>query len=399
MSWPSATLSFESCLHDLTPGQPKIQRTDYLQSGTLPIIDQGQKEFAGYTNDTANAYKGPLPVILFGDHTLVFKFVDRPFALGADGVRVLAARPPFVPKFIFYYLRSARMVSRGYSRHFKFLRELRFPNVAEKEQRRIVELLEQSDELRQQRAEADQLAGRILPALFHKMFGSLESVKPLSALADVVSGVAKGRKFNGQPPMTVPYVRVANVQDGYLDLSELKLIEALPGEVEELSLKRGDVLLTEGGDFDKLGRGAMLDRDLPDCIHQNHVFRVRCGPSKLLPEYFAAFLLSANARRYFLQCAKKTSNLASINMSQLRALPVPVPPLPLQKVFAERVREIREMETAQAESRARLECLFQSMLHRAFTGELTAKWREAHLKELLAETEKQARLLAANGKH
>jgi type I restriction enzyme, S subunit len=132
----------------------------------------------------------------------------------------------------------------------------------------------------------------------------------------------------------------------------------------------GDVLLTEGGDFDKLGRGAMLDQDLPGCIHQNHIFRVRCDLSKLLPEYFASFLLSSNACLYFRRCAKKTSNLASINMSQLRALPVPVPSMPLQKAFARRVTEIRELEASQAASRRRIEELFQALLHRAFDGEL-----------------------------
>lgn len=238
------------------------------------------------------------------------------------------------------------------------------------EQERIVNLLDEADELRKLRAQADRRTAQLIPALFHKTFGSTKSVKPLKELADVVSGVAKGRKFNGEQPLTIPYVRVANVQDGYLDLSELKTIEALPQEIEELSLKKGDVLLTEGGDFNKLGRGAMLEQDLPNCIHQNHVFRVRCHAAQMISEYFAGFLRSSDARSYFLRCAKKTSNLASINMSQLRALPVPVAPLPLQTEFAERVKAIRELETAQARSCGRLDALFASLLDKAFKGEL-----------------------------
>ena len=251
-----------------------------------------------------------------------------------------------------------------------FLKHVEVPVPPLAEQERIVKLLDEADALRKLRTQADRRTAEFIPALFYQMFGSTKQIRPLNELADVVSGVAKGRKFNGEQPMTVPYVRVANVQAGYLDLSELKTIEALPNEVKELSLKKGDVLLTEGGDIDKLGRGAMLDRDLPGCIHQNHVFRVRCGRSELLPEYFASYLLSAEARYYFRRCAKKTSNLASINMGQLRALPVPVSPLPLQKEFAERVKEIRELETAQAHSRARLDALFASLLDKAFKGEL-----------------------------
>jgi type I restriction enzyme S subunit len=238
------------------------------------------------------------------------------------------------------------------------------------EQELIVNVLDEADELRKLRAQADRRTAELILALFHEMFGSIITMKPLNELAAVVSGVAKGRKFNGKQPVTVPYMRVANVQAGHLDLTELKTLEALPAEVKELSLKKGDVLLTEGGDFDKLGRGAMLDRDLSNCIHQNHVFRVRCDQSRMIPEYFAGFLLTQAACLYFLRCAKKTSNLASINMTQLRALPVPVPPLRLQNEFAQQVREIRELESAKAQSRARLYALFASLLDKAFKGEL-----------------------------
>jgi len=250
--------------------------------------------------------------------------------------------------------------------------EMSVPPLAEQE--RIVKLLDEADELRKRRAQADRRTADLIPALFCEMFGE-NTKKPhvrvkLEQIAEVVSGVAKGRKFNGRLPVEVPYLRVANVQAGHLDLSEIKTIQALPEEVEELALRKGDVLLTEGGDFDKLGRGAMLEQDLPNCIHQNHVFRVRVEQSKLDPVYFAKFLLTGEARRYFLGCAKRTTNLASINMTQLRALPVLLPPLPLQKEFAAHVSNIRAMQAEQATSRRRLDDLFQSMLHRAFKGEL-----------------------------
>jgi type I restriction enzyme S subunit len=251
-----------------------------------------------------------------------------------------------------------------------FLKQVKVPVPPLAEQARIVKLLDEADTLRKMRGQADRRTAQLIPALFHKMFGATEETRALGSIALVNSGVAKGRQFNGKTPVTVPYLRVANVQDGRLDLAELKTIDALPREIEALSLRRGDVLMTEGGDFNKLGRGAMLDRDLPGCIYQNHIFRVRCEQARLLPEYFATFLLSASARSYFIRCAKKTSNLASINMTQLRALPVPAAPLSLQRKFAQRVREIREMEKAQARSRARLNTLFASVVDRAFGGRL-----------------------------
>lgn len=242
------------------------------------------------------------------------------------------------------------------------------------EQERIVRLLDEAEALRTQRAQSNERMEDFVPALFDEMFGDPVKtkfpVKTLNEVADVVSGIAKGRKFNGQKPVTINYLRVANVQAGYLDLSEIKTIEALSSEVERLQVRVGDVLLTEGGDFDKLGRGAMLEVDLPNCIHQNHVFRARVNQDYLLPLFFHDFLQTQQAKKYFLSCAKKTTNLASINLTQLRALPVPLPPITLQQEFAERVKEAREVQSAQGRSTERVEALYQSMLDRAFKGEL-----------------------------
>lgn len=242
------------------------------------------------------------------------------------------------------------------------------------EQERIVRLLDEAESLRATRERANVCMEQFVPALFQEMFGDPVKtkflIKTLNEVADVVSGIAKGRKFNGQKPVTINYLRVANVQAGYLDLSEIKTIEALPSEVEALQVRIGDVLLTEGGDFDKLGRGAMLEVDLPNCIHQNHVFRARVNQDYLLPVFFHDFLQTQQAKKYFLSCAKKTTNLASINLTQLRALPVPLPPLTLQREFAARVGEARGVQSAQGKSAERVEALYQSMLARAFAGEL-----------------------------
>jgi type I restriction enzyme S subunit len=120
---------------------------------------------------------------------------------------------------------------------------------------------------------------------------------------------------------------VANVQDGYLDLTEVKEIDVPLYQIDRFTLRSGDVLLTEGGDFDKLGRGSIWNGDIEGCVHQNHVFAVRVkDPEALLPAFLACEVQSSRARNYFLSCAKQTTNLASINSSQLRALPIVIPP-------------------------------------------------------------------------
>jgi type I restriction enzyme S subunit len=248
--------------------------------------------------------------------------------------------------------------------------ELSVPSI--EKQRRIVGLLASAENLVRMRREAEHKANEIIPALFLDMFGDPTTnskgwrIATLGNEAEVVSGVAKGRKLHGKATRNVPYLRVANVQAGHLDLAELKTIDATPGEIVELTLRTGDVLLTEGGDHDKLGRGALLERDIGECIHQNHVFRVRTNRPTLIPEYFASFLQTDPARAYFLKSAKKTTNLASINMTQLRALPVIVPPVSEQRSFQSRFAACRSLEADQAHGATLAKQTFQSLLARVF---------------------------------
>mgnify|MGYP001581632462 CR=1 FL=1 len=337
-------------------------------------------------NRAAIAKKNSLLVVVRSGilaHTFPVAIAGRDVAFNQDLKALRVVSSATTPRYLFRFLQasSAQILTYGtkrgatvHSLQSGFLESLPAPMPSLVEQERIVNLLDEADELRKLSAQADRRTNALIPSLFQEMINE-NAKKPhdrvkLEQVAEVVSGVAKGRKFNGRQPVEVPYLRVANVQAGYLDLSEIKTIQALPEEVEVLALRKGDVLLTEGGDFDKLGRGAMLEQDLPICIYQNHVFRVRVEQSKLNPVYFAKFLLTGEARGYFLGCAKRTTNLASINMTQLRALPVPLPPLPLQKEFAARVSEVQALQVAQAASHRRLDDLFASILDKAFKGSL-----------------------------
>lgn len=145
-------------------------------------------------------------------------------------------------------------------------------------------------------------------------------------LADIASGVTKGRKLGGRKTSSLPYLRVANVQRGFLDLTVIKELVLPEDELQKYALEAGDVLLTEGGDWDKLGRSAIWTGEIAPCVHQNHVFRARLFDSGLQARWITLLTNSPVGRSYFAGAAKQTTNLASINMTQLRALPVPIPP-------------------------------------------------------------------------
>ena len=169
---------------------------------------------------------------------------------------------------------------------------------------------------------------------------------------------------------SIPYLAVVNVQDGFIALDPLKSIDATADEVDKYSLHRGDILLTEGGDPDKLGRGAVWYRQIEPCIHQNHVFRVRLVDDQMTPEFLSRLLASPRGKRYFLRMAKQTTGIASINMTQLRAFPLLEPPRAIQEEFLTRLARVQEAEAAFQLSLEQLDTLFASLQQRAFRGEL-----------------------------
>ncbi|RPK93939.1 restriction endonuclease subunit S [Streptomyces sp. ADI98-10] len=168
----------------------------------------------------------------------------------------------------------------------------------------------------------------------------------LDSVAEVAGGLALGRSVSEREGVEVPYLRVANVQDGYIDTAEMKTVRVLPGEIERYRVRKGDLLLTEGGDLDKLGRGAVWDNRIPLCLHQNHLFRVRSNRDVMLPEYLSAYVSSSLGKQYFLSVAKQTTNLATINSSQLKSMPIPCPSIDAQRGVVATLESISEMEVA-----------------------------------------------------
>jgi type I restriction enzyme S subunit len=243
------------------------------------------------------------------------------------------------------------------------------------EQKRIAAILDKADAIRRKREQSIKLADEFLRSLFLDMFGDPVTnpkgwpISSLLSLSLIRSGVTKGRTLRG-PVIEVPYMRVANVQDGHLNLSEIKTIPATQDEINRYSLSPGDVLLTEGGDPDKLGRGAVWHGEIPQCIHQNHVFCVRPDPQGILPDYLSALLASTLGKRYFLSAAKQTTGIATINKTQLSEFPVLVPGRDLQVSYCKAVDDLKAIKEHQEQLLEQATELVASLTCRAFRGEI-----------------------------
>jgi len=154
-----------------------------------------------------------------------------------------------------------------------------------------------------------------------------------------------------------PYLRVANVQRGELDLREIKYIDVPDSELASLRLEAGDILFVEGnGSKTELGRCALWHGEIVDCVHQNHILKVRADQTRLLPDYAMTWFNTDAGKDHFFRSAKTSSGLGSINSSELRSAPIPLPPLPVQRQIVERVAARRaEIATLRAAAKAAMD--------------------------------------------
>lgn len=301
------------------------------------------------------------PMLLWDGSIGIQRVVDA--GLVSPDYRVYAHAPNGSPEFLAYLVRSPGMLpfyqggARGTNvRRNRIARSdfLRIPFALPPlgEQRKIAAILSSVDDaIEATQAVIDQLQvvkkammaellTRGLPGR-HTRFKMTEigeipeewEVVRLSSVGHLQTGLAKGKAVASG--VDLPYLRVANVQDGRVDLGEVKTITVEEKSIDRYRLRPGDVLFTEGGDADKLGRGCVWRGQIDPCLHQNHVFAVRPQTQRLLPEFLSYWAASPRGKSYFLDCAKQTTNLASINSTQLKALPVPLPRLPEQSAIVE----------------------------------------------------------------
>jgi type I restriction enzyme S subunit len=288
--------------------------------------------------------------------------------------------------YLAYFLRSSIMLNqmvrftRGdlprISRN-DFLK-INIPLPSPDEQERIEGILTEADILLKLRSDADKEMEKLIPALFNEMFGEyLSNHEPqgliqLGLKADIQGGLQLSSRRD-KLPLRKPYLRVANVQRGYLVLDLVKDIGLTITELERTKLQKDDILVVEGnGNPSEIGRAAIWDGSIPDCVHQNHLIRIRCNRKYLHPLYLESVLNSSIGKKYFFLSGNTTSGLVTISTGIVKKCKIPIPPIEQQEMFARKVNDIKHLFSVQSESRDQLDNLLKSLLYQAFTGELTS---------------------------
>lgn len=397
---------------EINPRRPALDRTDDAPTTFVPMaaVNESSGTIAnalcrpfsevrrGYTwfSEGDVLFAKITPCMQNGKHAVARNLIDG-IGFGTTEFHVIRPSHEVTADWVHHFVRRPELL-RDASSHFSgavgqqrlsenYLKDSEIPLPPVAEQKRITAMLnEQMAMLNGVRKAQDEclvlataLSTSYLQSIFPVELGNTMSMPsswrriPLGDASEVVSGVTVGRQLREPTSRRVPYLRVANVKDGYLDLSEIKQIDVTEAEFQKWRLLDGDILLTEGGDLDKLGRGTFWSGQIPDCIHQNHIFRVRFDSSEVYPPFAAAQLGSPYGKKYFLRHAKKTTGIASINQKVLRGFPLILPPINEQLRIAKTLQAQQAAAAAMAaEMRNESDALARlpaALLRRAFSGD------------------------------
>lgn len=344
------SVGFLDVVRDVSGGNLKLPQSEFRETGSFPVVDQGRDFVAGYTDDEQYLFRSAaLPVVIFGDHTKTVKFVDFPFVMGADGVKVLKPNETCDARFLYHYLSQAKIPDAGYSRHFKFVKELKIPLPRLAEQRRIAAILDKADALHAKRREAIAKLDQLLQSVFLHMFGhplANERSWPLVRIGDVCSPkqwptiTGKQLESSGYP------VYGANGVIGFYS----SFNHAVP-----------TILVTCRG----ATCGTINVCEARSYVTGNAMALNNLDTAKVELDYMATMLRMRGVNEVITGAAQP-----QITRAKLSPVLIPLPPLSLQTRFTRTSEAIADRKAALQEHASGLDHLFSSIQQGAFTATL-----------------------------
>jgi len=375
-------LPFDEVIEDVSGGSKKIPQSSYLKSGCVPIVDQGKLLIAGFTDDPDSVCKSAPPVIVFGDHTMCFKYVDFPFAMGADGIKVLRPKIEADAKYLFYYLRHLKLPDTGYDRHFKYLKRSQIALPPLVEQRRIAAILDTADALRVKRRQLITKYDTLLRAVFLEMFGDpVKNPKgwPLITISSFVEAFQGGKSLlsdsNESPQFIYRVLKVSAVTEMRYKPEESKPVPSDYVPPNEHIVRSGDLLFSRANTTELVGAVAYVWNTPENILLPDKLWRFVWSKPQSASPLFVWSLFQIPSFRYELgkRATGTSGSMKNISQEKLLAMKVPFPELKLQQQFASIVESVQRVQKAHAESNRIMDNLFYSIQQRAFTGKLFAE--------------------------
>jgi type I restriction enzyme S subunit len=363
---------FEKCLEKVTYTN-KIQRKDFKEEGIYPIISQEQDYINGYWDNENDLFKVTKPIVVFGDHTQVIKFVDFDFVLGADGVKILKTNDKIDSKYFYYFLQNTELGSLGYARHYRLLKEITVPYPKSlPEQQRIVAILDECfAALEKAKANAEQnlknakeLFDSYLQGVFEN--GDWEK-KKLNEITEVKDGTHDSPKYIKDG---IPFVTQKNIKPNGLFINDTKFITETDHEkfYTRSNVTYGDILISMIG----------ANRGMAAIVDNKRVFSIKNvglikSSENINMNYLLYYLKSSIAMKYVLYMSNGGAQ-EFVGLTALRSFPIPYPSLKEQNEIVKKldalILEVKKLEGIYQQKVNDLEELKKSILQKAFAGEL-----------------------------
>lgn len=363
---------FENVFSDETKLGRKIQTSEYLSVGKYPVIDQGQAQIAGYT-DLEDGLFTDVPAIVFGDHTRIIKYIDSPFFLGADGVKVLKAKVDGTDyKYLFYCLQNAKIPNTGYNRHFKWLKEVKIPLPPLDEQRRIAAVLDKvSDMIAKRREQLDKL-DELVKARFVEMFGDPESnPKKWNLLSFREAGVrlsdgpfGSNLKSGHYTTEGVRVIRLGNIGVGqFIDNDKSYISEQHYEKLRKYTCRSGEIVIGTLGDPNL--RACLVPKTIEyainkaDCVHY-------IPKPEILNTRFVCQYINCPETLLLASGMVHGQTRSRISSGQLAEMPIFVPPMELQEQYAAFAEQVDKSKLTIQQSLDKMETLKKALMQEYF---------------------------------
>ena len=360
---------FDEIFEDCTKLGTKIKTDEYHSNGKHPIIDQGQEMVAGFT-DLEDGRLDAVPAIVFGDHTRIIKYVDCPFFLGADGVKVLRSKVPNANyRYLYYALKNAKIPNTGYNRHYKWLKELEIEYPPIDQQVKTVKVLDKVESIIYNRQNQLQKLDELVKARFVEMFGDPVTnpmdwpTKPLLEMGYCKNGMNFHTGDSGieMHCLGVGDFKDYSVIDGTDYLPTISLNEAPP---EESMLQDGDlVFVRSNGNKALVGRCLLVYPHNTPTTYSGFCIRYRLTSAEVNIAYLLRVLKTDSMRK---KMAGRGANIQNLNQQILAALNIPTPPLELQEWFTAFIEQIDKSKVAVQKSLDEAQLLFDSLMQHYF---------------------------------
>ena len=357
--------AFDEVFIDKTKHGVKVQTSEYGEQGEHIIIDQGQSQIAGYTDREEGLFE-EVPVVIFGDHTRIVKYVDEPFFLGADGVKVLRSKDENANyKYLYYALKNAKIPNTGYNRHFKWLKEVKINYPDSNKQAEIVDVLDHVSDIISKRETELQTLDNLIKARFVELFGDVQCEEkysgiPLRKLCTTISGGTPSTKYPEYYEGDIPWISTVSLGPNHIDGSTAK------GYITEEAIENSATKLIPAGNIlfgTRVGVGKSSLNDVDICTNQDIVAIVGIDETKYSRLFIKHVL---DAYQPYFDSIKKGATILGITGEDLKDSLIPEVPIELQKEYENFVEQVDKSKVAVQKALEEAQLLFDSLMQKYF---------------------------------